>query len=53
MTEIDLQLQSLERFVADNDDLLKLEKQIGRFNIFDALGIREGKSRTVTSSRGF
>ena len=37
MTETDL--QALERFVAENDDLLKLEEQIGRFNIFDALGI--------------
>ena len=32
-------LQALERFVAENDDLLTLEEQIGRFNIFDALGI--------------
>ena len=32
-------LQALERFVAENDDLLALEEQIGRFNIFDALGI--------------
>jgi hypothetical protein len=37
MTEPDL--QALERFVAENDDLLALEEQIGRFNIFDALGI--------------
>jgi hypothetical protein len=37
MTETDL--QALERFVAENDDLLALEEQIGRFNIFDALGI--------------
>src|SRR5204862_508773 len=29
----------LERFVAENDDLLAVEEQIGRFNIFDALGI--------------
>lgn len=37
MTENDV--QALERFVAENDDLLALEEQIGRFNIFDALGI--------------
>lgn len=29
----------LERFVVENDDLLDLESRIGRFNIFDALGI--------------
>ena len=32
-------LQALERFVVDNDDLLALEELIGRFNIFDALRI--------------
>src|SRR5262245_41185755 len=32
-------LVALERFVVDNDDLLALESHIGRFNIFDALGI--------------
>ena len=32
-------LQTLERFVVENDDLLALEEQIGRFNIFDALSI--------------
>jgi hypothetical protein len=32
-------LQALERFVADNDDLIALEEQLERFNIFDALGI--------------
>ncbi len=31
--------QALERFVVDNDDLLELEERVGRFNIFDALGI--------------
>jgi hypothetical protein len=31
------ELQSLERFVAENDELLALEEQIGRFSIFDAL----------------
>jgi len=30
---------ALERFVIDNDELLELEEQIGRFNIFDALGV--------------
>ncbi|MFM9995537.1 MAG: PD-(D/E)XK nuclease family protein [Phycisphaerales bacterium] len=37
MQETDL--QALERFVAENDDLLALEEQIGRFNIFDALNV--------------
>ena len=32
-------LEALERFVVDNDELLVLEEQIGRFNIFDALRI--------------
>src|SRR5947208_2961342 len=32
-------LEALERFVVENDDLLALESLIGRFNIFDALGI--------------
>jgi hypothetical protein len=32
-------LQALERFVIENDDLLALEARIGKFNIFDALGI--------------
>ncbi len=32
-------LQALERFVVENDDLLALEEHIGRFNIFDALRI--------------
>lgn len=43
MTETDL--QALERFVAENDDLLALEEQIGRFNIFDALGIARAEIR--------
>src|SRR5687767_12130280 len=30
---------ALERFVVENDDLLALEARIGRFNIFDALGL--------------
>src|SRR5437660_8652429 len=33
------ELAALERFVVENDDLLELESRIGRFNIFDALGI--------------
>ncbi|MEX0774926.1 MAG: PD-(D/E)XK nuclease family protein [Phycisphaeraceae bacterium] len=32
-------LRELERFVVENDELLALEERIGRFNIFDALGI--------------
>ena len=32
-------LAAMERFVVDNDDLLELESHIGRFNIFDAVGI--------------
>ncbi len=38
-TEAAAQLAALEAFVAENDDLLALEERIGRFNIFDALGI--------------
>jgi hypothetical protein len=30
---------ALERFIVENEDLLTLESRIGRFNIFDALGI--------------
>ncbi len=33
----DSPLAALESFVVDNDDLLRLEERIGRFNIFDAL----------------
>lgn len=33
------QLAALEAFVLDNDDLSALEEQVGRFNVFDALGI--------------
>ena len=36
---------ALERFVVDNDDLLQLESLIGRFNIFDALGIARAEIR--------
>ncbi len=38
MSDTDLQVD-LERFVSENDDLLELEEEIGRFNIFDALRI--------------
>ena len=37
--------KALERFVAENDDLLALELRIGRFNIFDALGITRAEIR--------
>lgn len=33
------EMAALEHFVVDNDELLDLEQQIGRFNIFDALGV--------------
>lgn len=39
VTTTGTELQDLERFVVDNDDLLLLEERIGRFNIFDALRI--------------
>jgi len=38
-------LQALEAFVAENDDLLALEEMIGRFNIFDSLGIARTEIR--------
>lgn len=38
-------LKSLERFVVDNDDLLALEEKLGRFNIFDSLGIARAEIR--------
>jgi hypothetical protein len=37
-------LEALESFV-DNNDLLELESLIGRFNIFDALGIKDFEIR--------
>lgn len=37
--DTDDDLRALERFVLESDDLLTLEEQVGRFNIFDALGI--------------
>ncbi|MBI1368585.1 MAG: hypothetical protein GC162_08005 [Planctomycetes bacterium] len=39
------ELAAIEAFVADNDDLLKLEERIGRFNIFDAPGIVRAEIR--------
>src|SRR5438552_12678627 len=38
-------LEALERFVVENDCLLQLESHIGRFNIFDALGIKDAEIR--------
>lgn len=38
-------MDALERFVIDNDDLLKLEERIGRFNVFDALGVVRAEIR--------
>ncbi len=38
-------LKALERFVVENDELLALEERIGRFNIFDALGIARTEIR--------
>jgi PD-(D/E)XK nuclease superfamily len=32
-------LVALERFIVENDDLLALESLVGKFNIFDALGV--------------
>ncbi len=37
--------EALERFVVENDDLLALESRLGRFNIFDALGIARAEIR--------
>lgn len=38
-------LDALEAFVVGNDDLAQLEERIGRFNIFDALGIVRAEIR--------
>src|SRR5687767_11343308 len=38
-------LAALENLVVENDDLLALESLIGRFNIFDALGIARAEIR--------
>lgn len=37
--------EALERFVMENDELLELEGRIGRFNIFDALGMVNAEIR--------
>jgi hypothetical protein len=39
------EVEALERFVTDNDDLLELEERVGRFNIFDALRIERAEIR--------
>lgn len=39
------ELAALERFVVDNDELLELEERIGKFNIFDALGVVRAEIR--------
>lgn len=36
---------ALERFVAENNELLDLEQRLGRFNIFDALGLARAEIR--------
>ncbi len=41
----------LERFVVDNDELRELEAQIGRFNVFDALGVVRAEIRHSTFLR--
>src|SRR4051812_3595847 len=38
-------VEALERFVVENDDLITLESRIGKFNIFDALGITRAEIR--------
>lgn len=38
-------LECLERFVSENDDLFTLEEKIGRFNVFDALGVARKEIR--------
>ena len=38
-------LNLLEAFVVGNDDLARLEERLGRFNIFDALGIVQAELR--------
>jgi hypothetical protein len=48
MAELDLasvNLEAIERFVVENDDLLDLEERIGRFNIFDALRVERAEIR--------
>lgn len=38
-------IDALEKFVMENDELLELEARIGRFNIFDALGVVNAEIR--------
>ena len=38
-------IRALERFVVENDELAELEAEIGRLNIFDALGIVHAEIR--------
>ncbi len=38
-SQTNLDIQALERFVAENDELLALEARFGRFNAFEALDI--------------
>ncbi len=38
-------LEALDRFVCDNDDLGVLEARVGRFNVFDALGVATAEIR--------
>jgi hypothetical protein len=45
-------IEAIERFIVENDDLLALEEAIGKFNIFDALGIARVEIRHSTSWRG-
>ncbi len=43
--DIEAARDALEKFVMENDELLELEARIGRFNIFDALGIVNAEIR--------
>jgi hypothetical protein len=45
MSALPTDLEVLERLIVDNDDLLALEEAIGRFNIFDALGVARAEIR--------
>ena len=42
--------QQMERFVAESEDLRALESLIGRFNIFDALRIKDADLRHSISA---
>ncbi len=43
--DVEAAREALEKFVMENDELLELEARIGRFNIFDALGIVNAEIR--------